>query len=957
MGLSSSSLLDENRSNMIKGRAEAELKNFASFYKKQYTLAFLSHIHEELVQRKEEHTQLLKQWEPPEAGNVFYEDHVLWFDDNRKWKERYAVVRANYCLECHESYETYVKGSPPLYKLLPTGGSVLTSEEKYMEMVDKCFPDTNNTKEDFAPPMAGMPGDFPVYLRLPYRRDYYFCFYQEDMQTKFISILSDCIRHQNQDFLKKKTCEVQAFVKAIHLYRQEKGHYETWDMLIGSDVRVLANLTMEDLLPSLEKDLLPRLKGKKMEKKRVWFTTIEAAYYLVQGTLLEGMTALKDECKEKAQKKSALMRSDMDQIMNSRTFLESKLKARVAEPATKYCMKHVEPHLSAVLEEVMGPISQGFKEARELSEAMMEQLCQDFQNGMTKDKVQQALETMRKPDLQSCYEKVSELQDHIQELQQSFSYPNSKGLEHSTQIDIQQLVENVAYTFELLLHKAEQENRDLAEAMVKAKDRVLKQYDYDSSTVRKRIFQEALINITLPSIKAHLAPTFKKELPTFEQYIFADYVSFINVENVYEDILQQILEKEVSKVVKEAASMKKYNLFTESRYNFSVSSLHATPPGSIPSSPAHISTSPARKHAMPPSPLLANGSGKEPAALVVQEPKVVEPHVAMAQLQPVQAGGEQITEEKREKEISVCAEPETKITVPSTLPVMHMVHPTFTEETVEATPTATESLKEEENTKVEPAMVTSLSTETVDPSGSVTTQYTLTTLATPQVVPKAAQLVNSKPVQPCSAEDITEPLDQVAQNSEPLTSEVASQDPGPCSEASVEAPSTGEEKKSSSTAETEALVDNPPHESRESETTPDVVLSDDASWMPAEKEVVESTNEGDPVAEVTVEVAKLCKPDEFVIVKGESIADAEASLAVASGLASFAHSAAKEPPEANASTESAVNTQFLPSPTEAPTEAQPEARPLDCIKEIRDLVVEVIEVEEVVQRYPDDGEV
>lgn len=53
-------------------------------------------------------------------------------------------------------------------------------------------------KEDFAPPPSGMPGQFPVYLRLPYRRDSYFCFKQQDKQDAFLAILSDCIRHQNQ---------------------------------------------------------------------------------------------------------------------------------------------------------------------------------------------------------------------------------------------------------------------------------------------------------------------------------------------------------------------------------------------------------------------------------------------------------------------------------------------------------------------------------------------------------------------------------------------------------------------------------------------------------------------------------------------------------------------------------------------------------------------------------------
>lgn len=38
---------------------------------------------------------------------------------------------------------------------------------------------------------------------------------------------------------------------------------------------------------------------------------------------------------------------------------------------------------------------------------------------------------------------------------------------------------------------------------------VLQQYDYDSSTVRKRISREALVSITLPFIKKNLNPTCK----------------------------------------------------------------------------------------------------------------------------------------------------------------------------------------------------------------------------------------------------------------------------------------------------------------------------------------------------------------------------------------------------------------------------------------------------------------
>ncbi|KAM3850480.1 protein Niban 1-like [Diretmus argenteus] len=316
----------------LQGQAEAELKEFSPYYRKQFSVAHFSQVEDELEQHKEKITQLLKQREAPEVGEVLYEEGVLYFDDTRKWRERYVVVRANYCLECHDSLESFVKGVPPRHKLLPTGGAVLTTEEKYMAAVDKCFPDdTNNVKEEFAPSLSGMPGQFPVYLRLPYRRDSYFCFRQEAKQAGFLSILSDCIRHQNQDFLKKKTCEVQAFLKAIRLYREEKGRYEAWDMLIGSDVRVMANLVMEQLLPCLEKDMLPRLKAKKTERKRVWFATVEAAYILVQEHLFEGLSALKAECRTLTRQQEVLIHSDMDQIVNSRRLVEDKLRGNALQ--------------------------------------------------------------------------------------------------------------------------------------------------------------------------------------------------------------------------------------------------------------------------------------------------------------------------------------------------------------------------------------------------------------------------------------------------------------------------------------------------------------------------------------------------------------------------------------------------------------------------------------------------
>ncbi|XP_038859238.1 protein Niban 1-like [Salvelinus namaycush] len=658
------------------GRAEAELKNFSPHYRQQYFVAFFSQLQEEVEQHKETHTQLLKQREPLRPEEVLYQDSVLHYDDTGKWKERFVVMRANHSLEYHDNQESFGKGVPARQRLLPTGGVVLTSEEKYTALVDKAFPDPKCLKEETSPPMVVVPsgqfpvylrlfeggdisppwfeggdisphgsgtfwfdggdisphglkeetsppmvvvpsGQFPVYLRLPYRRDVYFSFPQEDRRATFLSILTGCIRHQNHDSLRRSSCESQAFLKAIHFYRQEKGHYESWDMLVGCEEQVLANLVLEELQPSLQTELLARLKGKKAGRKRVWFTTLEAAYYLVQDQLREGLKGLKEECKETARSHEALLRSDMDQIASSRTFLQAKLQASVSDPAVKFCSENVSPYLASILEELMSPVTGGFQGVRLLLEGEINALCLGFPEGGGQEGLNQALGQMGQmcqASLEECYQKVEVLTEQLQELRHRFKFSNSVRLIHTTQIDMQQLMENAVYTFKLLLQSSLKDNPSkLTSAMEKAKLRVLKQYDHDSSTVRKRFFQEALVDITLPAIRRNMAPAHKPDLQKLDQYIFADYTNFIKVENVYEDVLLHILTIEVDKVVKEAASLRKNNLMVDSTdlQSASQSSLtdSRTPPLSSPASPAKMAVSGLSRQAeQAPSTLVGNSS-------------------------------------------------------------------------------------------------------------------------------------------------------------------------------------------------------------------------------------------------------------------------------------------------------------------------------------------------------------
>ncbi|XP_037536679.1 protein Niban 2 [Nematolebias whitei] len=91
-----------------------------------------------------------------------------------------------------------------------------------------------------------------------------------------------------------------------------------------------------------------------------------------------------------------------------------------------------------------------------------------------------------------------------------------------------------------------------------------KKFDYDSSTVRKRFFREALLQIFIPYMLKQLGPSCASELPRFQELIFEDYSCFILVENIFEEVVLQSVMKDIMMTVKEAAVQRRHNLYRDS---------------------------------------------------------------------------------------------------------------------------------------------------------------------------------------------------------------------------------------------------------------------------------------------------------------------------------------------------------------------------------------------------------
>ncbi|XP_053185296.1 protein Niban 1-like [Scomber japonicus] len=590
MGASSSGLLDEAKISHVKGLVNNTFQKFSEFYRQQYSAAYLGHLHQELEPKKEGRGLLLTHRPKYAPEEVLYQGSIKssgWDEQGKKCKERFIVLRRNYKVEIHENMETFNRGVAAKLVLQPAGGSVLTTEAESKALLERtCTGILNGVKEDSSSVVSSS-NMFAVYLHLPYTGYTCFLFQQEEERDHFLSALKTCIRHCNLDPWCDSSYESKAYIRALQLYRQDKGCYQSWEILLGTEEQVLASQVMVEVLPWLQSQLQSRLKGKKAERMRQWLATVQATYMLVLEQLTASLETLKGECRQMASTNQALIRSDLDQIMTSHSFLEKKVRDCICKEAEKVCNDSVAPYMSSILEALTENISVGIQE---MQHTLRTQMDTAFTNtNEHTEETKKALSTLRSISLDRCYRQVAKLTEKLQDLNQRFGLNSAERLVNSAHLEMEQLLDSAVYTLEMFLQSSTRlQPSQVPVKMDRAKGRVLKQLDYDSRVVQRRIYEEALLEITHPALTKGMHSKWKSEFEQFEQYIFSDYSSFILVHNVYDDVLRNILSKEIETVVQDAASKKTNNLLLDttdlaiSQYSL----LGHTPPLSAPGSPA-----------------------------------------------------------------------------------------------------------------------------------------------------------------------------------------------------------------------------------------------------------------------------------------------------------------------------------------------------------------------------------
>eukprot|EP00063_Salmo_salar_P009000 XP_013983835.1 PREDICTED: niban-like protein 1 [Salmo salar] len=569
MGDVISTHLDEGKREMITARARQVMGEFGHVYKEQYAVALFNSVRFEIEGGGGPQSQLLHRKNPLEDHSIFSGGLFQYLEGNKKWRNRFVFVADTYNVSFYENKVAHERGLHPKGTINCAGYKALTSMEEYLDLVSTSLPGVK-AKVGSGPFVKGAT-QFPLILWHPYARHHYFCVLTEKEQTKWHAVLQDCVRHSNNGLSEECRVQTPAFTDAVRLYRQAQGHYGTWDMMCGGPPQILANLVMETLYPELRNLIGPRLKGKMQQRQRNWMLISEAVYKQVLSQTQAQYEALVQACEVETPRLDAALRTDMDQIITSKEHVSGKIRALVLPRAEQLLRRSVQPYVSSILEALMEPTSRGFSEVRDVFFRELVEVSKNTLNGGGKDKLGEHMEKIsmlafHPVKMQSCYEKVEQLS--LEGLQQRFDVSSPSVFVQRAQILMREQMDNAVYTFEQLLHQSleekDQTGEDLCKTIQCCQDRVLKKYDYDSSTVRKKFFREALLQIIIPYMLKQLAPSCHPEFPPFQEMIFEDFSQFILVENMFEEVVLLSVTKDIMMAVKEAAVQKRHNLYRDS---------------------------------------------------------------------------------------------------------------------------------------------------------------------------------------------------------------------------------------------------------------------------------------------------------------------------------------------------------------------------------------------------------
>ncbi|XP_047632588.1 protein Niban 3 isoform X7 [Phacochoerus africanus] len=573
MGGRPSSPLDKRQQKQLRGQVDTLLRNFLPCYRGQLAASVLWQISQELGPQEPAGCQLLHSkgvsWAAikmlaraeklPRVREHRGPLTLLW-GHPPQWQPIFCVLRGDGRLEWFSHREEYENGDHPLESTPLTGYTVLTSQSEYLRLLDALCPDSSgdHTQEDL---LLETPVQFPLFLQHPFRRHLCLSAATGKMQRAWSLALQGGIRLRGTVLRRSQAPAARAFLDAIRLYRQQRGHFGDDDATLGSDAEVLTAVLMRQLLPELRSQTLPGLRESGRARAWAWTKLLDAVHAAVLAGASAGLRAFQPEKDELLAALERTIRPDVDEMLRLQARVAGRLQAEVQGPLESCLRRKVDMQLPRVTQTLLSTLEAELTVVQTLLTQGMDRLSRHLRRSSSGARLRKEVHSFGEmpwdPELmQTCYHEAEQSWGRLGQLTAPFGFFGTQSLVFGAQDLAQQLMADAVATF---LQLADQylttalDCDQAAQQLEKVGGRVLKKFRSDIGSARRKFIHGWLLCIFLPFVLSQLEPSCKAELPEFEGEVLAMGSPALTIEGIYEDVVRGVLLQRINQdVVTEA---------------------------------------------------------------------------------------------------------------------------------------------------------------------------------------------------------------------------------------------------------------------------------------------------------------------------------------------------------------------------------------------------------------------
>uniref|UniRef100_A0A8C0WUS8 PH domain-containing protein n=1 Tax=Castor canadensis TaxID=51338 RepID=A0A8C0WUS8_CASCN len=554
MGARPSSALDEQQQRQV----DTLLETFLPCYRGQLAATVLRQISQECSPQEPARCQLLRSKKLPRVR-----EHRGPLSQLRgrppRWQPVFCVLRGDGRLECFSHREEYEKGGRPLGSTALTGFTLLTSLRDFLRLLDALCPVSSGDPAQEEPdPLGEVPVSFPLFLQHPFRRPLCFSAASAEVQRAWRLALQGGIRLRGTVLQRSQAPAARAFLDAVRLHRQHRGHFGDDDATLGSDAEVLTALLMRELLPDLRARTLRGLRGAGRARAWAWTELLDAVYAAVLAGASAGIRAFQPEKDELMAALERTIRPDADHILQLRTRAAHRLRADIQGPLESCLRGKVDTQLPRVTQALLSSVDATLDAVRSLLARGVDRLCgrlRGSSGARLRGEVYEFGEMPWDPELMHvCYREAERSRGRLGQLGAPFGFLGTQSLVFGVQDLAQQLMADAVTTFLQLADECLTSALDCDQATLqleRVRGRVLKKFTSDSESARWRSTRSWLLGIFLPFVLSQLGPR-RKALPDVEGDVLAVGNQALTTEGIYQDVVREALLQRIDRELRKA---------------------------------------------------------------------------------------------------------------------------------------------------------------------------------------------------------------------------------------------------------------------------------------------------------------------------------------------------------------------------------------------------------------------